>query len=64
MVNSVLSISESCLTILKVKACVLTFERNNRVMQLRAYCLVPDSVLNFRTSVKVWKELLTSHLKD
>lgn len=64
MVESVLQISETCLAILKVKAFVLTFEWNNRVMQLCAYCLAAESILNFRTSVKVWKELHTSHLKD
>lgn len=64
MANFVLWISEARLAILKVKAFVLTFERNNGVTQLHACCLAAEIVLNFRTSVKVWKELLTSRLKD
>lgn len=52
MVNSVPWISESCFAILKVKAFVLTSEKNNRVMQLHAFCLAHESVLNIKPSVK------------
>lgn len=64
MVNSVLWIPETCLAILKVKAFVFTFEWNNRVMQLHAYCLAAEAILTFRTIVKVWEELHTTRLKD